>query len=111
MTTLFVSCPGAKSADDVFDTLNANYGGSTPITANEIKFMYDKNGSAIAFVTIISNPTFRPTRMDRLIHQLKDEAAQGKFRTERLIYGNNEWSIKIAKLREEQLTSIKPIFR
>jgi hypothetical protein len=42
MTTLFVSCPGAKSAQDLFDTLNANYGGSTPITTNEIKFMHDK---------------------------------------------------------------------
>jgi hypothetical protein len=109
MTTLFVSCPGAKSADDVFDTLNTIYGGNTPITA-EIKFMHDKNGSAIAFITVVSGSSFRSTRMDRLIHQLKDKAAKGKFHTERLIYGKYEWGIKIAKPRDEHPT-FEPKFR
>ena len=111
MTTLFLSCPGAKSTQDVYDTLNSIYGGSTPITAEEIKFMRDKNGSAIAFVTIVSGPSFRPTRMDRLIHQLKDESYQGKFRTERVIYGKNEWSIKIANPYEQRETIFEPKFR
>ena len=108
MTTLFLSCPGAKSADDVFDTLDANYGGSTPIIANKIKFMHDKNGNAVAFVTVVSGSSFRPTRKDRLNNQLNDEAAQGKFRTERIIYGKNEWTIKIAKPHDHL---ISPKFR
>jgi hypothetical protein len=47
--------------------------------------------------------------MDRLIRQLKDEAAEGRFRTERLIYGKYEWGIKIAKPRDEH--PFEPKFR
>jgi hypothetical protein len=114
--TLFVSCPGAKSEQDVIETLNSTYCGSNS-SFGEVKFMYDKAGRGIAFVTIHPSPTFRPTRMDRLLKTLHAEEDNG--RGERMIFQTNptylEWTIKIAKPREEMesrtAASFRPKFR
>jgi hypothetical protein len=116
--TLFVSCPGAKSEQDVIETLNSTYSGNFS-TVNEIKFMHDKAGRAIAFVTIHPSPTFRPTRMDRLLQTLQAEADNDHFRGERMIFQTKpnyiEWTIKLAKSREEMepraAASFRPKFR
>jgi hypothetical protein len=104
--TLFISCPGAKSEQDVLETLTSTYCGNSSTPVSDIKFMIDKSKRAIAFVTVNTGPTFRPTRMDRLIRTLQDEADNERFRGERLIFQTNpayiEWTIKIAKPQEEK---------
>jgi hypothetical protein len=114
-TTLFISCPGAKSEQDVLDTLNSTYGGSSSTAVSNIKFMFDKSGRAIAFVTIVPGPTFRPTRMDHLLDVLRAEMDNDHFRGERMIYQTKpyiEWSIKIAKPQEKEVPRvIAPTFR
>ena len=104
--TLFVSCPGANSEQDVVETLNSTYCGSSSSPVREVKFMFDKSKRAIAFVTVDPCPAFRQTRMDRLIRTLQDEADNERFRGERLIFQSKpvyiEWSIKIAKPLEEK---------
>ena len=115
--TLFISCPGAKTEQDVIDTLNSTYGGNGSTAVSNIKFMFDKAGRAIAFVTIVPSPTFRPTRLDHLLTVLRAELDNDRFQGERMIYQVKpyiEWSIKIAKRREEkEIVSwdVAPTFR
>ena len=117
--TLFISCPGAKSEQDVIETLNSTYCGSNSSAVSDIKFMNDKAGRAIAFVTIQHSPTFRPTRMDRLLQTLQAEADNDHFRGERMIFQTKpnyiEWTIKLAQSREEMepraAASFRPKFR
>ena len=117
--TLFVSCPGAKCEQDVYETLNATYCGSSSTAISEIKFMYDKSKRAIAFVSIMSGPAFRSTRMDRLIQTLQAESDNERYRGECFIFQTNpyyiEWSVKLAKPSEEKIphdrVNFKPKFR
>jgi len=73
--------------------------------------MHDKNGSAIAFVVVMPGPSFRPTRMDRLTNKMKDDADQGHYPMERILVGNREWAIKLAKPQEKEDRSFRPKFR
>jgi len=115
--TLFVSCPGAKSAQDVLETLNSTYCGNSSAVV-DIKFMHDKSARAIAFVTVQPSPSYRQTRMDHLLRILHAESDNERFRGERIIFQSKpayiEWTIKIAKPREESVplvSSTKPTIR
>ena len=113
--TLFVSCPGAKSEQDVIETLNSTYCGSNSSVFGEVTFKYDKAGRGIAFVTVHPSPTFRPTRVDRLLQTLQAEEDNERFRGERMIFQTKptylEWTIKIAKPREEMEPRMDGSFR
>jgi hypothetical protein len=115
--TLFVSCPGAKEDQDVLDTFYSTYG-CNPSSVTNLTCMYDKSNRQIAFVTITPSPAFRHTRMDHLLRTLQAEEGNERYRGERMIFQTNphhiEWSIKIAKPREERESSrpaFKPKFR
>ena len=107
--TLFITCPGAQTEQDIRDTLYSTYG-CTSLAIVEIKWIYDKFNREIAFVTILPSLAFRETRMDRLLKTLRSEEDNERFRGERIIFQTKpnyiEWTIKIAKSREE--TEPKP---
>jgi len=115
--TLFVSCPGAQEDQDVLDTFYSTYG-CNPSSVTNLTCMYDKSDRQIAFITIVPSPAFRHTRMDHLLRTLQAEEGNERYRGERMIFQTRpsyiEWSIKIAKPREERETSrpaFKPTFR
>jgi hypothetical protein len=115
--TLFITCPGAQTEQDIRDTLYSTYG-CTSLAIVEIKWIYDKFNREIAFVTILPTLAFRETRLDHLIRTLRDEENNPQFRGDRIIFQTKpnyiEWTIKLAKQHEEtepHAAPFKPKFR
>ena len=111
MTTLFVLCNGAQTTDDVSRSLNATYGSSHTIVKSVSPLKSDKFGNTFTFVEVYSGGSFRDSRMDRLVHTLREDP---RNRGEKHVYQVRpyiEWTIKLHIPKPTNTPTVTPLFR